>query len=230
MWSVYMHTSPSGKVYIGITSKDPIKRWSNRWGYLNKKNGKYIQSLFANAILKYGWDNIKHEVLYINLSKEEACNKEIELIKKYKEKGLSYNLTDGGEGYLGYKASIETREKISNSLKGKPSKLKGTKRSEHTKLKISMAAKIRGVSKEILDKLHSNNRGKKFSEERCKNIGKSNPKCRKVLQLDIEGNIIRKYYSMGEASKENNIPYTTMVQYVKNNRFGRGFYWKLDDN
>lgn len=35
---------------------------------------------------------------------------------------------------------------------------------------------------------------------------------------------------MGEASKENNIPYTTMVQYIKNKRFGRGFYWKLDDD
>lgn len=36
MWSVYKHTSPSGKVYIGITSRDPTKRWANRWGYLNK--------------------------------------------------------------------------------------------------------------------------------------------------------------------------------------------------
>ena len=27
LWCVYMHTSPSGKYYIGITSRDPIKRW-----------------------------------------------------------------------------------------------------------------------------------------------------------------------------------------------------------
>lgn len=32
---VYKHTSPSGKIYIGITSKVPRKRWSNGNGYLN---------------------------------------------------------------------------------------------------------------------------------------------------------------------------------------------------
>ena len=26
-WIVYKHTSPSGKVYIGITSNSPEKRW-----------------------------------------------------------------------------------------------------------------------------------------------------------------------------------------------------------
>ena len=28
-YCVYKHTSPSGKVYIGITRNDPIKRWQN---------------------------------------------------------------------------------------------------------------------------------------------------------------------------------------------------------
>lgn len=27
MYSVYKHTSPSGKVYIGITKQKPVKRW-----------------------------------------------------------------------------------------------------------------------------------------------------------------------------------------------------------
>ena len=27
-WTVYRHISPSGKIYIGITSRDPKRRWN----------------------------------------------------------------------------------------------------------------------------------------------------------------------------------------------------------
>ena len=229
MWVVYEHKSPSGKVYIGITGRNPLKRWSNGKGYLGKSNGKYIQPLFANAIIKYGWDNIEHKILFTNLSKQEACTKEINLIKYYKSIGMSYNITNGGEGNLGYVASIEAKIKISKALKGRPSKLRGVKRSHNTKLKISIASKKRGVSKEHMNKLHENNRGKSHSKSWCENIGKNNPKCKAVVQLDKEGNVIKEYYSVGEASKKNNIPYTTLVQYIRSNRLGRGFYWKVEE-
>ena len=75
-YSVYKHTCPSGKVYIGITMQKPEIRWNKGLGY--KK-----QDYFYKAILKYGWDNIKHEVLYKGLSKAEAENMEIKLIKEY---------------------------------------------------------------------------------------------------------------------------------------------------
>lgn len=32
-WTVYMHKSPSGKIYIGITGRKPEKRWDNGNGY-----------------------------------------------------------------------------------------------------------------------------------------------------------------------------------------------------
>ena len=54
-------------------------------------------------------------------------------------------------------------------------------------------------------------------------------KCKAVVQLDKEGNVIKEYYSVGEASKKNNIPYTTLVQYIRSNRLGRGFYWKIEE-
>ena len=52
-YSVYMHTTPSGKRYIGITCQDPKIRWGN--GYNYKK-----QPYFSNAINEFGWNNIKH--------------------------------------------------------------------------------------------------------------------------------------------------------------------------
>ena len=70
---VYKHTFPNGKVYIGITSKKkPNQRWESGIGY--SKN----QIVMYNAIQKYGWDNIKHEILFENLSKDDACKKEID--------------------------------------------------------------------------------------------------------------------------------------------------------
>lgn len=86
---VYKHTSPSGKVYIGITKQNPNRRWKSGHGY---KQNKY----FYNAILKYGWKNIKHEILYSNLTLEEACIKEKELISFYSKSNICYNIAEGG--------------------------------------------------------------------------------------------------------------------------------------
>ena len=46
-YTVYKHTSPSGKVYIGITCRKPKYRWNNGKGYKEKD-----QRLFYNAIKK----------------------------------------------------------------------------------------------------------------------------------------------------------------------------------
>lgn len=114
---VYKHTSPSNKVYIGITSRNPEKRWG-------KNGNKYLRHKhFYNAIQKYGWDNFKHEILFENLTKEEACQKEIELIAFYKsnDRSFGYNQSTGGEsghaGCIGRKYSKEERLKIAKATK-----------------------------------------------------------------------------------------------------------------
>ena len=93
-WCVYRHTSPSGKVYIGITHyKDPKKRWGKNGNFYSKK------VVFYRAIEKYGWDNIKHEILFQGLPEKRAKNLEVSLIQHYKKLGLSYNMTVGGDGH-----------------------------------------------------------------------------------------------------------------------------------
>lgn len=93
-YTVYMHESPSGKRYIGITARKPEKRWG---GGCNYKDNSY----FWKAIQKYGWENIKHIILAENLNKEEACEKEKEYIAAYKTDNAlyGYNRTKGGEHY-----------------------------------------------------------------------------------------------------------------------------------
>lgn len=103
---VYMHVNKSNnKVYIGITSKLPNQRWG-----LNGHNYKTGQTAFFRALKKYpDWDNDwDHVILQQALTKDEACDAEIELIAKYKSNccryqnpSYGYNMTDGGEGRNG---------------------------------------------------------------------------------------------------------------------------------
>ena len=62
-YTVYMHTVPNGLVYIGITRQTPPER---RWGRAGRKYRN--NPSFWAAIQQYGWSNIKHEVLFTDIS------------------------------------------------------------------------------------------------------------------------------------------------------------------
>lgn len=105
---VYKHTSPSNKVYIGITNQKVNRRFRKGKGYSNNKH-------FFNAIEKYGWDNFQHEILFENFTKEEAKLMEqcyIALYNSY-DSDKGYNNSLGGEGTYGFKPSSKTRKKLS---------------------------------------------------------------------------------------------------------------------
>lgn len=91
-YKVYRHTSPSGKVYIGITKLDTARRWKNGKGY---KENPY----FWRAINRHGWEAFTHKVLFTGLTQEEACAREIALIALYDSTNSAkgYNLTKGGD-------------------------------------------------------------------------------------------------------------------------------------
>lgn len=103
VWCVYIHTSPSGKRYIGITSQQVKDRWRNGKGYK-------FNTYFGKAIKKYGWDNIKHEVVAEGLSEQDAKQMEIDLIQKYQstDKTKGYNISLGGDGTKGVSHYGET--------------------------------------------------------------------------------------------------------------------------
>lgn len=110
-YKVYKHTSPSEKVYIGITKQEPKQRWGNGSGY--------YKQVFHLAIKKYGWDNITSEILFENLSLEQACKKEMELIASYRSNNsnFGYNASPGGEFGLSH-----TSESIKQTLQTKINK------------------------------------------------------------------------------------------------------------
>lgn len=119
---VYEHVFPNGKKYIGITSKKPTARWENGKGYT-----KEHQPVMYYAIQKYGWDNIQHNILFTDLTEQEAQHKERELISQYHTcihdaTPMGYNMTLGGEGMLGLKQSDKTKQTNRERLLGKKGK------------------------------------------------------------------------------------------------------------
>lgn len=144
-YCVYCHTSPRGKRYIGITCQRPERRWNNGEGYSKSP-------YFYRAILKYGWDNIKHEILCKNLTREEARRKEIELIEKYKSNNpkYGYNLSSGGEsGFAGCSWS-EERKRLASRLRAGNKYSLGYKHTDETRTRMS-EAQLRRERKPLTD-------------------------------------------------------------------------------
>lgn len=207
---LYKHTCPNGKIYIGITCNKLYRRWQNGKGYHHNKH-------FTNAINKYGWENIKHEVLFENLTKEEAEQKEIELIAKYdltnRKKG--YNCDNGGLlGSYGHKVDENARKKISKANKGRKAWNKGIPMSKETKEKLSESLKkrnIKGVNNPFYNHKHTEETKKKISDIHKGKIPynkgipmkqESKEKMSKPV-ICVETNTI--YYSLSEASRKTKI-------------------------
>ena len=128
---VYKHTSPSGKVYIGQTCQSCTKRFGNKGAGYDKSPHFYA------AIQKYGWDNIKHEVMAKDLTKAEANWVEKYLIRYYNSdnKEHGYNMTIGGD----------------NNFEGKPSWNKGRAWTAEERKKLSDVSLNRyDISKQVL--------------------------------------------------------------------------------
>ena len=206
-YTVYMHRFPNGKVYIGMTSKKPEDRWERGSGYRT-------QNVFK-AILKYGWDNIEHIVLFDALSKDDAEKKEIELIKLYQSSNpkYGYNIDLGGNyagkhsaetcekisaSKKGWNPSEETRRRMSEAKKGKPlpestrQKLKGRlgrPLSEKHRLALLKANIGRIVSEETRKKQSDAHKGKTLPEEQKRKISESGKiaqrKCKAVHVVQI---------------------------------------------
>ena len=112
-WSVYIHTAPNGKVYVGTTSMMPRKRWLYGHGYADNKD-------FFADIKKYGWKNITHKIVAEQLTEEQAYVLEQKLISEHQSNNpeYGYNKAGGGFGTTGFFPSDESRKRMSDSHKG----------------------------------------------------------------------------------------------------------------
>lgn len=236
-YCVYKHTFPNGKVYIGITSIPIEKRFEGGRGY--RKCPK-----MNNAILKYGWNNVEHEMLYSGLSKEDAEAKEIELIAFYGSVENGYN-TDHGGNTTGTH-SIETREKISAGNKGKPR----PQFSEERKLQYSKM--MQGENNPFFGKHHSEvtktehsnfmkgnqyNKGHHHTESfkaikseqmKEKYADGNNPRSKAVVSVDLKGSK-KNFGSLRIAAKSIGVSPATMLKYISTGNELCGRFWRYDN-
>lgn len=212
-YCVYKHTNNiTNRVYIGITSQNPLKRWDNGNGYKQC-------SLFYNAILKYGWDNFKHEILFDNLSKEEAETKEVELIAFYKsnQRKCGYNLAKGGNCTGKEQLTEEHKKKISE-------KMRGRKLTDEHKKHLSEKFKGRKMSIEARQKMRAYHLGRTITEDNKNKLIKSRSKS--VYQIK-DNQIIKQWDNISLAQQTLGISGNHISECCKGKRKSAGgFVWR----
>ncbi len=151
---VYLHRSPSGKGYVGVSKHGMRYRWLQH--VRDVKKGR--DTPFHMAIKKYGPDSFTHELLDVCFTEKGADIAERVWIKQLNTMTPhGYNRTKGGVGRSSFDISPEERYKKGNSFRGK-------KHSEETKLKIAKASSSRRHTEETKAKLSKALKGKKHSD------------------------------------------------------------------
>ena len=189
---VYVHTTPNNKKYVGITKQSVDDRWKNGLGYTT-------QTLFHRAIQKYGWNNITHEIVANDLSKDDACALEVQLIAKYKTNNpeYGYNRTSGGDGTCEFSHlnphDDEWRKKVSLANTGK-------KRTEAAKQKMREAKLGKHRSEETKQKISKAHKdGKLCMSEACRSASVEARRI-SIIQMDANGNELNRWKSLSEAA------------------------------
>lgn len=220
MIGIYKIISPKEKVYVGQSTN--IR---SRWLHYTSLDCADQPKLY-NSFIKYGVDKHKFEIL------EECSIKQLNERERYWQE--KYNVVEEGlncklvqtEDKSGYH-SEETKRKISIANKGQTSPMKGRRHSEETKLKMSMSQKGKTRRKKSFKK-------RRVSEETKRKIslakkGKPSVNRRIIIQLDLNGNIVKEWSSITEAQN------TTRFMGIATALVGRskssgGFLWKYKED
>lgn len=192
-YSIYIHKNKvNNKMYIGMTNR----KLETRFG---KEGKNYKNSIrFYNAIQKYGWENFEHILLLSGLSRQQAEEKEKEIIAKYNTTNneFGYNISKGGTGGNNKK-----------TLKIKKYDLEGN----YICLYNSAAEAARDIGGNRACITHcckaekSKHKYKNFmwcyeNENIC--LPYKNSATKAISQYDLNGNFIRGFDSVTEAAKE----------------------------
>nr|DAX89410.1 MAG TPA: intron associated endonuclease [Caudoviricetes sp.] len=240
-YKVYIHISPSKKVYIGITHQNFCKRFQNGKGYNRQK-------YFYSAIKKYGWNNFEHKILEDNLTYREAIEKEKYYIDVYNSTNpeCGYNVSSGGFGVSdnGYPVAQLKEEQIINVYASILECSNELNISHFSIRKYIDDKKIHAGFKFIqISRQEYYNYSKKHSLNKEINIDfKEKIYCEKIEKLKInaiknnsiyinqytpDGKYLNTFCGINETEKLLNIHNISTA--IKNNWLAGGFRWKRAD-
>lgn len=252
-FSVYVHWIEIDGVikrYFGITSQKVERRWARGSAY-KLKNKSGLPRHFYNAIQLYGWDNFTHEVLFENLTKEQASCKEKELIAKYHTQDERYGFNCQEGGFEGNFPNEAIKKKISEnhadvsginnpSCRGAIIQLDLEGNFLHEYNCVKEAIEQTGITKsQFYHVLAHHTRSCKGYLWYWKNeynkmdksqiFYKTNGK-RPVKQLDDERNVINIFASCREAVMTINgtKEVDKIIRAIQNGKKAYGYYWEYD--
>jgi len=223
---VYLHKKKGTDevFYVGIGKTE--KR-----AFEEKNRNQY----WKNVLHKYGFDVV---ITHKNICWEEACVIEKYLIAFYRNYFKLCNLTDGGQGILGFKKSDEMKNNSRIGMLGKRNSL-GTKRSKETiekirqknlgkkrsddfKIKMSRISVGRVITDDIKNKISKSLKVRGFW------IGKSGIKhnhSKSVNQYNSFGELLNQFGSTREAKRITGISHISCCCNGQRKSAG-GFFWK----
>jgi group I intron endonuclease len=172
---IYLITNDvNDKSYVGFHLDGDLRE---RWSMHIRDCGRGRPTALYNAIRKYGAEKF-HIVSvwsgHIPIPNLKVLEKFF--IRSFQTKApLGYNLTDGGDGFVGGQHRKESREQTSLSCMGQRNSL-GCKRSSEFKRKVSLyqsGRKRRPFTLEERRKISEVQQGRKNSEESKKKVSES---------------------------------------------------------
>ena len=255
-YCVYIHTTPDGRKYVGITCNEPETRWDNGHGYKANTN-------FFNAIVKYGWINIQHEIIATNLTKDEASQKEGELIRSLKTDNIDYGFNNQTGGTRGFTHNAETRKRIAetsrerwqdpeyrNKLVEKQKTIQNQpeikrRKSEYAKKRYYEDADYRERFKQAAHNYRNSDEAKHIQSERAKSLwqdpayrqtmhdvmtGDNNPCARAIAQYSLDGTLIAIYSTCKEGADAVGVPRSSISSCARGRQKKAGGYvWRYTD-
>jgi len=168
-----------------------------------------------------------------------------------------FNICPTAGSNLGYKMSEETKRKISIALKGQIihpntlARLLDKERNPFSRAGIEHPKSGKAMSESAREAIRKALTGKIKTEEHCRNLGLShlgkplsdehkavlsdgrrkgtnNAHAKKVIQLDLQGNVIKIWDLMSEAARETNTILSRISRCCHgHNKAANGFVWRL---
>lgn len=203
----------NGKKYIGssinmaariASHRSLLRRDRHDNPYLQKSFNKNKECNFKVCVIEIVTDKTKSEL-------ESLESYYIKLYNTLNAK-CGYNLKDPIEGFKNYKKPKSTRDKISKALKGRPM-------SANTRAALIKANKEREYN---------------FTPEQIAMYRESIKKCHKasekiINQYSLEGEFIKQYSSIKEASKYSNVPAGAISGCARHKKHRAGnFVWRFE--
>lgn len=214
---IYCYLNPiNNKRYIGQTINEKLRKreFETKPLYCTRLSKGGLLTKFDKARQEYGIDTFIYSILHTVEHEDKQIVKnmlnelEIYYINKYDSYHNGYNSTSGGQSYT---LSEETKQRISNSLKGRKMSeltyqklcLTGYKHSDKSKELISILAQERYRDKTkhpMYGKHHSEESKLKNSNSRKgKRIGIDHPSSKTVLCFTKTGKFVKEFVCSREA-------------------------------